>query len=176
MISARISSVRPDKGLKVLQIPTRYLALILVALAGCFLQTALAEISIVDEDHYDGSEFKVSSYTDPSFDKPTFREGSTKKLFHFEPIAQQNESKSPKKRSEEMGVSATGGSEKKLTWENARDSLTAAQIQPVHDLPGDWVPDRINLTSNGGFTIAPENGAPVPYTLNGHVDIQRGVP
>ncbi len=46
----------------------------------------------------------------------------------------------------------------------------------VIEITGDWVPDKLDPTSNGGFTIAPDNGSPVPYKLNGHVDIQRGRP
>jgi hypothetical protein len=38
------------------------------------------------------------------------------------------------------------------------------------------VPDKIDLTANGGFEISPDNGSPVPYRLNGHIDIQRGRP
>jgi hypothetical protein len=46
----------------------------------------------------------------------------------------------------------------------------------IIEITGDWVPDKLDPTSNGGFTIAPDNGSPVPYKLNGHVDIQRGRP
>lgn len=38
------------------------------------------------------------------------------------------------------------------------------------------VPDKIDPTSSGGFGTSPDNGAPVPYNLNGHVDIERGRP
>ncbi len=47
---------------------------------------------------------------------------------------------------------------------------------PVREVTGDWVPSKLDPDSNGGFTIAPDNGSPVPYKLNGHVDIQRGRP
>ncbi len=47
---------------------------------------------------------------------------------------------------------------------------------PVREVTGDWVPSKLDPLSNGGFTIAPDNGSPVPYKLNGHVDIQRGRP
>ena len=40
----------------------------------------------------------------------------------------------------------------------------------------DSVPDKIDPTSSGGFGASPDNGAPVPYNLNGHVDIERGRP
>jgi hypothetical protein len=64
------------------------------------------------------------------------------------------------------------------------DSRSPSQMRRDHDklpgrvieITGDWVPDKLDPLSNGGFTIAPDNGSPVPYKLNGHVDIQRGRP
>ncbi|CAN5507955.1 hypothetical protein BH11CYA1_BH11CYA1_14280 [soil metagenome] len=47
---------------------------------------------------------------------------------------------------------------------------------PIIEVTGDWVPDKLDPINNGGFTIAPDNGSPVPFKLNGHVDIQRGRP
>jgi hypothetical protein len=41
-------------------------------------------------------------------------------------------------------------------------------------MPGaDWAPSNLDPLDNGGFTTADDNGAPVPYKLNGHVDWQR---
>lgn len=41
-------------------------------------------------------------------------------------------------------------------------------------MPGsDWAPSKLDPLDNGGFTTADDNGAPVPYKLNGHVDWQR---
>ncbi len=40
----------------------------------------------------------------------------------------------------------------------------------------DWVPSPVDPTDNGGFGAAPDNGFPVPYTLNGWVEIQRKYP
>ena len=40
----------------------------------------------------------------------------------------------------------------------------------------DWVPSAPDGTSNGGFGLLDGNGRPVPYHLNGHPDLQRGMP
>ncbi|MDX2105552.1 MAG: hypothetical protein SFY67_04035 [Candidatus Melainabacteria bacterium] len=42
--------------------------------------------------------------------------------------------------------------------------------------PDDWVPDKADPVNNGGFSIAPDNGSPVPYKLNGWIDFQRKYP
>jgi hypothetical protein len=40
----------------------------------------------------------------------------------------------------------------------------------------DWVPSPPDGTSNGGFGLLNGNGRPVPYHLNGHPNLQRGMP
>ncbi|MFA6208321.1 MAG: hypothetical protein WC714_02750 [Candidatus Obscuribacterales bacterium] len=59
---------------------------------------------------------------------------------------------------------------------SARRNERAKLPGRVIEVTGDWVPDKLDPINNGGFTIAPDNGSPVPYKLNGHVDIQRGRP
>lgn len=49
--------------------------------------------------------------------------------------------------------------------------LAAPETGPNH-----WVPDKLDPLDNGGFTTAPDNGSPVPYRLNGHVDLERDLP
>ncbi|MBX9687658.1 MAG: hypothetical protein K2X27_13205 [Candidatus Obscuribacterales bacterium] len=46
------------------------------------------------------------------------------------------------------------------------------------DLPNlhDWVPSDPDPTANGAFTTGADNGSPVPYKLNGWVEVQRGLP
>lgn len=43
-------------------------------------------------------------------------------------------------------------------------------------LIGDWVPSEADPANNGGFTKHKDNGRPVPYRLNGHINIQRKLP
>jgi hypothetical protein len=56
------------------------------------------------------------------------------------------------------------------------DKLEWARLTKPQDLIGDWVPSKPDPTANGGFSHPHDNGKPVPYTLNGHPDLQRKVP
>lgn len=48
--------------------------------------------------------------------------------------------------------------------------------RPIPNMLHDWVPSKVDRRQNGGFTIAADNGYPVPYTLNGWVEIERDFP
>lgn len=48
-------------------------------------------------------------------------------------------------------------------------------ISPDYQI-GDWVPSSPDRLRNGGFGSNPDNGSPVPYRLNGHIDIERKLP
>lgn len=48
--------------------------------------------------------------------------------------------------------------------------------RPIPGMLHDWVPDHVNRLQNGAFVKEPDNGFPVPYRLNGHLDIQRKLP
>jgi hypothetical protein len=50
------------------------------------------------------------------------------------------------------------------------------KVQPVANNLLDWVPGDFDPLNNGGFTLAPFNGSPVPYRLNGHLNAERGYP
>jgi hypothetical protein len=50
------------------------------------------------------------------------------------------------------------------------------KLSEAHDLLGDWVPSRPDRESNGGFGTNIGNGRPVPYKLNGHIEIERKLP
>lgn len=60
---------------------------------------------------------------------------------------------------------------KKDDFRKFRD-LTA----PIPGMLHDWVPSKPDRGQNGAFTGAPDNGAVVPYKLNGWVEIQRKLP
>jgi hypothetical protein len=126
-----------------------------------------------DDGKYDGSEFKAKTFIDTSFEKETYRD-----LFR----SSKETDRSPKPGDErdisaysEDGMESSDGEDKKPDRRKKGD-LLSERTGPVHELPGDWVPDKIDLTSNGGFELSPDNGSPVPYRLNGHIDIQRGRP
>lgn len=48
--------------------------------------------------------------------------------------------------------------------------------RPIPGMLHDWVPDHVNRLQNGAFVKEPDNGFPVPYRLNGHLDIERKLP
>jgi hypothetical protein len=56
------------------------------------------------------------------------------------------------------------------------DELSQLLKPPPPMGPNDWVPDKLDPITNGGFETSPDNGSPVPYRLNGHVDLERDVP
>lgn len=50
------------------------------------------------------------------------------------------------------------------------------ELPAPHNFVEDWVPSDPDPTANGSFGTIPDNGSPVPYRLNGHLDIQRKLP
>jgi len=56
------------------------------------------------------------------------------------------------------------------------DEMSQVYKDPVPPGPNNWVPDKLDPLNNGGFEVSPDNGSPVPYRLNGHVDLERGRP
>jgi hypothetical protein len=56
------------------------------------------------------------------------------------------------------------------------DKLEWRGLIEAQDQLDDWVPSKPDPVDNGGFSIYPDNGSPVPYKLNGHIDIQRKLP
>jgi hypothetical protein len=124
-----------------------------------------------EQDQYAGIEYNPTSFRDDSFDKQTFTEIGTKpkavvKKFMIEPP----EPVTRPKRGEASVHEEPEGAGERAAFQKEEE------FTPIHELTGDWVPGKIDLTSNGGFSIEPFNGSPVPYDLNGHVDPQRGKP
>jgi hypothetical protein len=114
---------------------------------------------------FDASEFSSTSFNDVDIAKQNYRDISVARGAH--PKAKNFFVKTNLISHEEEQRKTVG---ERSVFENATESA------PIHELAGDWVPDRIDLTSNGGFGIEPFNGSPVPYDLNGHVDAERGKP
>lgn len=158
-----------------------YLVVIL-SITISFKSNAYAEDHHEEGDHFDGSEYNASTFSDDVFEKTNYKELSSTNPAAFD-LVRASKNLAPKeggklsgKHGTSKGVSVAGGGSKNPI-EKAQTHVFGSEHQgPVMDLAGDWVPDSINLTCNGGFEIAPNNGAPVPYRLNGHVDIQRGRP
>jgi hypothetical protein len=131
-----------------------------------------------DNNKYSGTEFDASSFEDTSFAKTDYRELQSTNSAGAQLVRDNDHFPEKKQKNQEnknditSNISAIKDSSAKESNRITKEERKA----PVKDLPGDWVPDKLDLTSNGGFGIAPDNGAPVPYRLNGHVDIQRGRP
>ncbi|HEY9720095.1 MAG TPA: hypothetical protein V6C69_21625 [Trichormus sp.] len=133
------------------------------------------------EDHgrFDGSAFGRSGFRDDEFDKHTFRDIDTQSAHPLKKaeeavVVRPGEAGAEKRKAK--GVEAVGGEIRESAGTGVYSKEFAQTFAPIHELTGDWVPDQINLPSNGGFGIAPFSGSPVPYTLNGHVDPNRGKP
>ncbi len=148
----------------------------------CFALNAQAQTEADRHDRFDGSEFNPTSFREASFDKQTYKDneqdGSSHRLLRAETeevVIRPGTSVLGKLRKNDVS-SVTGETTEKSAERIFVKSSFVSELKPVVDLPGDWVPDKIDLTSNGGFSNEPFNGTPVPYTLNGHPEIQRGRP
>jgi hypothetical protein len=105
---------------------------------------------------FDRSEFKREDFATHDFDKNDYRQ--------------------IEERGDKMGISKEVKDDVSHRANRDQDKDQKKVSEPVHELAGDWVPDKIDATNNGGFGVAPDNGAPLPYNLNGHIDLQRERP
>lgn len=162
----------------------------LIALLNYFyvFSPVLADDEDRDDSSYDGSQFNGSSFADKSFAKHDYRDIKTKSSAvarlsgdddHKESgrIHHKRDEISTKPDDHDHGEKHDSRAKDKAPIDDPEGHVIKQDRSgPVAELPGDWVPDKLDPTSNGGFGVIPDNGAPVPYRLNGHVDIQRGRP
>jgi hypothetical protein len=140
-------------------------------------------------EKFDGSEFKAHSFIDTNFEKQSYRnlfsademtDKSTKDDDEMATGTQDDRDKDKDKLKPDARDRAKDRDDhdddaKKLA--HGKISNTLGELPgPVHELAGDWVPDKIDLTDNGGFELSPDNGSPVPYRLNGFPDLERNRP
>ena len=156
---------------------------IILLTAPSLTQPVKADEHAEAEDRYDGSEFNASSFEDTNFRKTDYRDLRSTNPAAAQLVKENGESLTKDgnrlmhRHRESNGVLEAGNSADKGPIKNPDGHvIDNERTGPVRDLPGDWVPNKLDPISNGGFEVAPENGAPVPYRLNGHVDIQRGRP
>ncbi len=151
-------------------------ALFLILFSTLSLNCALAEDAMDSSktNEFDGSEFKREEFASHDFDKKDYRqiEGHGDSDSRFAKGDQSHKSDSDDK----MGISKDVKNDVSHKANAKQDRNQEIVAQPVHELAGDWVPDKIDVTNNGGFGVAPDNGSPVPYNLNGHIDLQRERP
>ncbi len=143
--------------------------------------SAYAEEHHEERDRFDGSEFKASTFSDNGFEKTDYKELSSTNTAAADLVRGNKDlsgnegDKLLRKNRENKGVSVAGERSTIGPTKSAEEHVIGAENRgPIVDLPGDWVPDKIDVTNNGGFGVIPDSGSPVPYRLNGHVDIERG--
>lgn len=130
----------------------------------------------VEEDSFDGSAFNPEPFGDTSFGKHIYGDLPYKRTSDARKYrSDQEEGKVEKDH--ESGRTIFDKDKARLMHEEEErkymEESSSDKYGVIPPLVRDWVPDEPDLTSNGGFSIAPFNGTPVPYDLNGHVDIQR---
>jgi hypothetical protein len=133
-----------------------------------------------------GSDFNPSSFQDTDFSKHSFIDlhinshpKPTDKSLSEDDKADQPLLADQYKRNLGDGVTLTEDKKRgkdKDKEDKHYDELMEVLKEPVLPGPNNWVPSKADPQDNGGFTIAPDNGSPVPYKLNGHVDLLRDTP
>lgn len=141
---------------------------------------------------FDGSEYGPEDFQDTDFSKETYMD----LLIGSKPKAQDDKDKDDKdkddkdkddkkKKLDRLTIfgDATGDdyrdeSDDRDARARRKDKEEEKYLKkdPPQVKPNDWVPDALDPLDQGGFESSPDNGSPVPYKLNGHVDIQRGRP
>lgn len=128
--------------------------------------------TFADEDRFDGSQFNPESFMGMNFNKQIYGNLPYKSAPEQRMYRDDTDSAALRMDSDrdliifDRDVMRAGDDRKEIhLLENGYGSIPT--------LTRDWVPDVPDLTSNGGFSIAPFNGTPVPYSLNGFVDLQH---
>jgi len=135
-------------------------------------------LSADNDNEFNGSQFNPQTYIDTDFQKKSF--------IDFKESDQRKEKKIDWFKKKESRLADEGGDGNddgprgdRLKTEFAADREEAER--KLHEAPADilysdWVPSKVVRQDNGGFGIAEDNGAPVPYRLSGHINIERGFP
>jgi hypothetical protein len=138
------------------------------------LTTALGPVFADDTEKFDGSEFNATTFTDPSLSKHSLNDMDSAANRLRKKFERDLDTSRPSPRERDI---AGGEDEEYRDRAGERAAFRKEEkFGAILDIAGDWVPNKIDPTSNGGFSIEPFNGTPVPYELNGHVDPNRGSP
>ena len=128
------------------------------------------------DNRFDGSEYNPSTFQDTDFHKESYID----LLLKSKPKKKEKKISQPPPLDLLDWQSADDGvflsADDKKMKDKHYDEFRAILRSPPIVKPDDWLPGALDPITNGGFTIAPDNGSPVPYRLNGHVNIQRGRP
>ena len=116
--------------------------------------------------HFDGSEFSKDSFRDASLEPQEYTGVMRKRI---EDVRQ--------KHAIILKGDDEGIRQKKTEVSDSKPAPYPEEQMPrIHALAQDWVPEKVDVTNSGGFGLEPPNGSPVPYNLNGHVDLEAGKP
>ncbi|MBY0357479.1 MAG: hypothetical protein K2W82_05705 [Candidatus Obscuribacterales bacterium] len=127
----------------------------------------MQSVAFADEDSFDGSEFNPESFHGANFEKQTYGELPYKKRSDGRIY------RADLDRDRGEGLTVFERDKNRLDEDREGTQAYEDKFGKIPTLLRDWVPDEPDLSSNGGFSIAPYNGSPVPYNLNGFVDLQR---
>lgn len=140
------------------------------------------------DDYFDrggSDDFSGESFIDTRFGKSTFRDlldagrrWKSRSSIHLNANIGKDDSKGDDE--DARAVKTRDMSDDVDPADHDVDDMDAPRwqrlLKPIPNMLTDWVPDKPDRLHLGGFSIDPFNGSPVPYKLNGHIDIDRGYP
>lgn len=147
-------------------------------------QTDKSGLTDSSDNRFDGSEFNAPSFQDADFGRHSFIDlllksppkAKKKELYADDDHRPDNDKGKDKDDHDAITIHEEARRKKeKLADKHAYEELMELLASPEVS-PNDWVPDKLDPLNNGGFTTSPDNGSPVPYRLNGHVDLERDSP
>lgn len=138
------------------------------------------DMDIKHDNNFDGSQFDTPSFQDSNFGRHSFIDlllNSRPKIKNDVESDKNSPEDYKRKHDSDPGISIHEEAlrDKERHKDRAYDELMELLASPEIG-PNQWVPDKLDPLNQGGFTTAPDNGSPVPYRLNGHVDLERAAP
>lgn len=129
-------------------------------------------------DGFNGSQFSGSRFIDTDFGKRSYRDDFVTlpgARSHAAPMRHYYENGSADSAEAAFRKRHYDQSQAK-SIEKRQSGLWKESMLPVLGNLGDWVPALPDPMDNGSFSSAPDNGYPVPYRLNGHLNFERKYP
>ena len=121
-------------------------------------------------DDYDGSQFNTPDFAGTDFSKSTF-DDLEREMRKYEPDSQKMfvTDEEEKRKKEELLIPIGEA----IAEDKVVRTTFGVLIERPYVVPGsDWGPSTLDPRQNGGFSHAHDNGSPVPFRLNGHVNLQ----
>lgn len=127
---------------------------------------------------FDGGQFKKPDFIDTDFHKRMYRDSFRTDLDSVMSLGPLELFDDAMKRLTAADDRVFSAHDDDLdTRDRDPDAYTYRELRkPIDRMLHDWVPSDPDPVANGAFAIDEDNGRPVPYRLNGHLDFQRGLP